>query len=72
MPTTPRLLLCKCKEETMTNATRKRLNKLYSSAAKEQESHFAYSFYVNHIPRMGLTYIEYEEAVQKLAKVMKQ
>lgn len=55
----------------MTNATRKRLNKLYLSAAKEQESHFAYTFYVNQIRCMGLTYIEYEEAVQKLAKVMK-
>lgn len=55
----------------MTNATRKRLNKLYSSAAKEQGSHFAYTFYVNQIRRLGLTYIEYEEAVQKLAKVMK-
>lgn len=54
----------------MTNATRSKLSALYKRAKKDKGSQMMYNYYVNMIRRMGLTAIEYEEAVQKLAGAM--
>lgn len=54
----------------MTNITQKRLKKLYQAARKERGSQYAYNYYVNQLRRMGLTSVEYEQAVRKLAEVL--